>query len=148
MTSSFLQDIKSYLASGLAISVRQESKKEMTLVGLRTSIIELCRWLKAQWIAEVPDELALCEFECRKSECSFDGWANCVRRISQTPKGPGPLRHSADGLLHSLERGEFNPRSIQPLRGRRHFTYPTALERSAPGAVTVDVQAPRRRFRH
>jgi hypothetical protein len=129
----------------LAISVRQESRKEMTLVGLRTSIIELCRWLKAQWVAEVPDDLAICEFECRKSQCSFDGWANCVRRISQTPKGLGPLRHSADGLLHSLQRGEFRPRSIQPLRCRRHFTYATALERSAPGAVTVDVQAPQRR---
>ena len=55
-------------------------------MGLRTSIIELCRWLKAQWVAEVPDDLAICEFECRKSECSFDGWANCVRRISQTPR--------------------------------------------------------------
>jgi len=85
MTSNSLQDIKSYLASGLAISVRQESRKEMILVGLRTSIIELCRWLKAQWVADVPDDLAICEFECRESKCSFDGWANCVRRISQAP---------------------------------------------------------------
>ncbi len=115
------------------------------MVELRTAIIELCRWLKAQWIAEVPDNLAICEFECRKSECSFDGWANCVRRFSQTPKGPGPLRDSAEGLLHSLERGEFNSCSIQPVRGRRHFIYAAALERSAPGAVTANVQAPRRR---
>ena len=76
MTSNSLQDIKSYLMSGFAISMRQESRKEMTLVGLRTSIIELCRWSKAQWVAAVPDDLAICEFECRKSECSFDGWAN------------------------------------------------------------------------
>ena len=98
MTSNSLQDIKSYLVCGLAISVRQEIRKEMTLMRLRTSIIELCRGLKAQWVAEVPDDLAICEFECRKSECSFDGWANCVRRISKTHKGPGPLRHSADGF--------------------------------------------------
>jgi hypothetical protein len=97
-TSNSLQDIKSYVKSDLAISVRKESRKEMTLVGLRTSVIELCRRLKAQWVAEVPDDLAICEFECRKSECSLDGWANCVRRISGTPKGPGALRHSADGF--------------------------------------------------
>ena len=65
---------------------------------LRTSIVELCRWLKDQWVAEVPDDLAICEFECRESECSFDGWANCVRRLAQAPKGPGPLRPSADGF--------------------------------------------------
>jgi hypothetical protein len=87
MTSNSLQDIETYLMSGLAISVRQKSRKEMTLVGLRTSIIELCSWLKEQWVAEVPDDLAICEFECRKSKCSFDGWANCVRRMSQTPRG-------------------------------------------------------------
>ncbi len=64
----------------------------------RTSIRELCRWLKAQWVAEVPDDLAICEFECRETECSFDGWANCWRRISETPKGPGRQRHSANGF--------------------------------------------------
>ncbi len=114
-------------------------------MGLRTSIVELCRWLKDQWVAEVPDDLAICEFECRESECSVDGRANCVRRIFQTAKAPGPLRHSADDLLYSLERGEFNPRSTQPLRGRRHFTCATVLETSAPGAVAVAVQAPLQR---
>ena len=80
-------------------------------MGLRTSIIELGRWLKAQLIAEVPDDLAICEFECRESECCFDGWANCVRRISHMREVPVPLRHSADGLVFSLQRGEFSPRS-------------------------------------
>jgi hypothetical protein len=81
--------------SGLAISVRQESRKE-TLVGLRASIIQLCRSLKAQWIEEVPDHLAICEFECRKSQCSSDDWARCFRRISNTPKKLVSLLHSPD----------------------------------------------------
>ena len=40
------------------------------------------QWLKDQWIREVPEDLALCEFDCRKAQC-FDGeWDTCERRLS------------------------------------------------------------------
>ena len=51
---------------------------------LRNSMIRLCHWLKAQWVTEVPEELAICEFECPKNQCSWDEWAQCVRRLSNT----------------------------------------------------------------
>ena len=70
---------------------------------LPASIIELCRWLKRQWVAEVPADIAICEFECRKSYCSSDDWAKCVRRISETPSELMPLRHSA---------GDFSQRQV------------------------------------
>ena len=37
---------------------------------LPASTIELCRGLKRQWVAEVPADIAICEFECRKRYCS------------------------------------------------------------------------------
>ena len=63
-------------------------------MGLRTSMNKLWHWLKTQWIEEVPDHLAICEFECRKSQCSSDDWARCVRRASNPPKKLVSLRHS------------------------------------------------------
>ena len=41
------------------------------------------RWLKGQFVREVPPEIALCEFDCRKEQCMNDEWATCERRLSQ-----------------------------------------------------------------
>ena len=64
----------------------------------RSSLVKICHWFKAQWVAEVPDDLAICEFDCRKSQCSFDDWSRCTLRISNTPKEFVPLRRLADDL--------------------------------------------------
>lgn len=84
-------------------------------MGLSTSIIEFCRWLKAQWIAEVPDDLAICEFECRKSECSFECWATCVRRISLTLIGPSPGSATTTDLC-SAGGPSLLPKASRPLK--------------------------------
>jgi hypothetical protein len=55
----------------------------MNLSRLRISRSELSYWVKEQSGAEVPENLALCEFDCRKSQCSWDAWVNCERRISR-----------------------------------------------------------------
>lgn len=34
-------------------------------------------------IAEVPPELAACEFDCRVTHCSGERWSNCPRRLRQ-----------------------------------------------------------------
>ena len=39
------------------------------------------RWLEERLVEEVPDDLALCEFGCRKPECRMGEWANCARRL-------------------------------------------------------------------
>jgi len=40
------------------------------------------QWFKDQWIREVPEEFALCEFDCRKLQCLEGEWDTCERRLS------------------------------------------------------------------
>jgi hypothetical protein len=37
------------------------------------------QWL-TKLIPEVPEEIAACEFDCRKTECLMGNWAQCERR--------------------------------------------------------------------
>jgi hypothetical protein len=45
----------------------------------------LC-WLKGQIVADVPAEDAICEFDCRKQQCSYGEWAACSRRLKYMAK--------------------------------------------------------------
>jgi len=38
-------------------------------------------WSWGQIIGEVPDDSAICEFDCRQSECTDLEWQNCTRRL-------------------------------------------------------------------
>jgi len=38
---------------------------------------------RKQWVEEVPEDIAICEFDCRKGQCLYDEWATCERRISK-----------------------------------------------------------------
>jgi hypothetical protein len=40
------------------------------------------RSLRQQSVADVPVELELCEFECRKPQCLKGEWEHCQRRLS------------------------------------------------------------------
>jgi hypothetical protein len=42
----------------------------------------LRRWVTNQLIQEVPGDIALCEFDCRKKQCTIKEWATCERRVS------------------------------------------------------------------
>lgn len=39
------------------------------------------RWLKRAVVQDVPDEVALCEFDCRKKQCLRGDWSTCERRL-------------------------------------------------------------------
>ncbi len=39
------------------------------------------RWLKQQIAEEVPEDVALCEFDCRKGQCRLGEWESCKRRL-------------------------------------------------------------------
>ena len=55
------------------------------------------RW-KRRWIAvDVPDDIALCEFDCRRGQCHYDKWASCERRLSKAAGELMPLnvKHGA-----------------------------------------------------
>ena len=41
------------------------------------------RFLVDQVVRDVPEEMALCEFDCRKPECNFSEWAACERRLAR-----------------------------------------------------------------
>ncbi len=40
----------------------------------------LKRWL-AEQVQDVPEDIALCEFDCRKPECLVGEWETCERRL-------------------------------------------------------------------
>jgi len=40
------------------------------------------RWVKGQIVGEVPQDIAMCEFDCRKGQCMQDEWETCERRLS------------------------------------------------------------------
>jgi len=46
------------------------------------SILRIIRsWVARQFALQVPEEDALCEFDCRKPQCYVGEWENCVRRL-------------------------------------------------------------------
>lgn len=68
---------RNVLGGNLKVAIRNNTK-------MIASLDSLWRWVKGQWVAEVPDDIAVCEFDCRKSQCFFDEWACCGRRISKS----------------------------------------------------------------
>jgi len=82
----------------------------MSFSNLRISLSKLGHWAKEQIVAEVPDDLAVCEFDCRESQCSWDEWASCERRISKAA-------------------GELMPSAIQQERGGSNWNLEAMVER-------------------
>ena len=37
--------------------------------------------MQRQVVEPVPEESALCEFECRKQQCTMEEWEHCERRL-------------------------------------------------------------------
>ena len=37
-------------------------------------------------VQDVPDAIALCEFDCCKSQCSATEWASCARRLERAAR--------------------------------------------------------------
>jgi len=55
----------------------------MTAEQLSTNPVQrIWQWIKNQIVQDVPKDIALCEFDCRKEQCREDEWATCERRLS------------------------------------------------------------------
>jgi hypothetical protein len=39
------------------------------------------RFLVNQLIQDVPEAIAVCEFDCRETDCTVERWASCERRL-------------------------------------------------------------------
>jgi hypothetical protein len=49
------------------------------------------RFLMDQLIQDVPESIAVCEFDCRETDCTSERWVSCERRlrtIQGTPRAP------------------------------------------------------------
>jgi hypothetical protein len=46
------------------------------MMGLR---VRLARWLRNQ-VRTIPEDMAVCEFECSKTTCTWGDWKECQRR--------------------------------------------------------------------
>lgn len=41
------------------------------------------RWVAARIVQEVPEDIAICAFDCKKGQCTDGEWAICDRRIKR-----------------------------------------------------------------
>ena len=41
------------------------------------------QWLQDQFIQTVPDDCAVCEYNCRKCQCTSGEWESCARRLNK-----------------------------------------------------------------
>ena len=47
------------------------------LVPARTAFVKLWQWAKNHIVEEVPANLAICEFQCRREQCTVSYWRTC-----------------------------------------------------------------------
>ena len=56
------------------------------------------QWTARQIVEDVPEEIAVCEFDCAQPRCSHDRWRVCERR-KQTAEGE--LMPTSTPLVHA-----------------------------------------------
>ncbi|QJE95389.1 hypothetical protein [Luteolibacter luteus] len=62
---------------------------EPTLV--RDYRVPLLERLKENLVQTVPEEIAVCEFDCDHEECSPREWKHCLRRLTARNKQPSAV---------------------------------------------------------
>ncbi len=64
----------------------------------KSPIRRIWRWLHNQMVQDVPEDSALCEFDCRKGQCTMEEWENCERRLAKAAGElmPSPRKNSAE----------------------------------------------------
>jgi hypothetical protein len=53
------------------------------------------RFLMDQLVQDVPDAIAVCEFDCRETNCTSERWASCERRLRAVQGPPEAPRQAA-----------------------------------------------------
>jgi len=46
-------------------------------------LARLWQWIHGQLVQDVPEDLAVCEFDCRKLQCTMGEWETCERRLER-----------------------------------------------------------------
>lgn len=100
----------------------------MYLEAIQTLHRKMWQWLKDQIVQEVPEADALCEYDCRKQQCTEEEWATCERRIhkaagelwpesSPAPRGQASI--TSDDIIDVALHDEIKFRAYE-LYERRH----------------------------
>jgi len=88
------------------------------------SVIRAWRWLSEQVVQDVPEDIMVCEFDCRKAQCNMDEAELCEMRRTEgvgalSPSG-GNERSETYVTLYCL------PTSLPPASHIMQFTSETA----------------------
>lgn len=86
-------------------------------------IARIKRWLRAQ-VQEVPEALAVCEFDCDRPDCRMGDWQSCERRLgygalveghadSAPAPSPEPTRAVAPGDPSAARRAGGGARATR-----------------------------------
>lgn len=57
------------------------AKRETLLATVAFLVSRLHQWVADQIIQDIPRQLALCEFDCRKTQCTSQEWDTCSCRL-------------------------------------------------------------------
>jgi hypothetical protein len=67
-------------------------------------------WLRRQFVDEVPEDDALCEFDCRKPQCNEGEWEVCPRRLQRGVGEFMPAKEPAsEAVADSTPANEADP---------------------------------------
>jgi hypothetical protein len=56
-------------------------------------------WVVGQFVREIPEEDAVCEFDCRKPQCREGEWASCLRRLQRAAGELMPAKQPASEVV-------------------------------------------------
>jgi hypothetical protein len=77
----------------------EENRMKTNHTGFNPDYEEDAPTLEQEVIQEVPEDIQLCEFDCRKLQCAMGDWEKCERRlrtIEQTQKHTGCGQDESD----------------------------------------------------
>jgi hypothetical protein len=70
----------------------------------RSPFNRLWRWVKDQIVQDVSKESAICEFDCRKEQCTMGEWETCERRLDKAA-GEQPMPLDRRACKEQTEKG-------------------------------------------
>jgi len=56
----------------------------------------LWEWFAGHWVANVPAEIMVCEFECKKEQCLQGEWDTCEHRILRSTEQLVPRKEEKE----------------------------------------------------
>ena len=64
---------------------------------------KVLEWSREQVIGDVPEDSAICEYDCREPECTGAEWKNCTRRLERAAGELMPAeRSSLEALAEAM----------------------------------------------